>query len=69
MCKSDKFFVVLFFTLLFCLGAFIGTLFESPHEIQSKCLQKGFIDGKKTSDGIYCFKKGELGQDIIEKLK
>ena len=33
-----------------------------------QCNQKGYIGGMWTSGGIYCHKKGQFGEDIVEKL-
>ena len=33
-----------------------------------QCIQKGYMMGMWTSDGIYCHKTGQFGEDIVEKL-
>jgi hypothetical protein len=68
----DTWFDKVFFGFLgLILFAMILLLFVGiPMSVHTteQCYQKGYTGGVYTSNGIYCHKTGQFGEDIVEKL-
>ena len=64
----DKFFGVFLWAIIFAMLLIIFVGIPVSINATQQCIQKGYIVGFWTSDGIYCHKKGQFGEDIVEKL-
>lgn len=64
----DKFFCSILGLILIAMILLLFVGIPMSVHATEQCNQKGYISGMWTSNGIYCHKTGQFGEDIVEKL-